>query len=70
VRLLMIAAPGGRKGTQGERLAANVSAQHAACGEVLRAEGRCPHSGGDELKARHAPRRQRTRLDWGSRDER
>jgi len=38
LRLLMVAAPGGGKGTQGERLAAKFGIQHVSSGEVLRAE--------------------------------
>ena len=34
----MVAAPGGGKGTQGERLAAEYGIQHVSSGEVLRAE--------------------------------
>jgi adenylate kinase len=37
VRLLMIAAPGGGKGTQSERLAAKFGVQHISSGEVRRA---------------------------------
>jgi adenylate kinase len=37
VRLLMIAAPGGGKGTQSERLAAKFGVQHISSGDVLRA---------------------------------
>lgn len=44
MRLLMIAAPGGGKGTQGERLAAKFSVQHVSSEEVLRG-GPCRHSG-------------------------
>jgi adenylate kinase len=38
VRLLMVAAPGGGKGTQGQRLAAKYGIQHVSSGDVLRAE--------------------------------
>jgi adenylate kinase len=38
MRLLMVAAPGGGKGTQGQRLAAKYGIQHVSSGEVLRAE--------------------------------
>jgi len=36
----MVAAPGGGKGTQGERLAAKFGIQHVSSGEVLRGEVR------------------------------
>jgi len=36
VRLLLLAAPGGGKGTQGERLAAHFGVQHISSGDVLR----------------------------------
>jgi hypothetical protein len=57
VRLLMIAAPGGGEGTQGERLAAKFSVQHVSSGEVLLAEARAGAPVGRELAAnqeRHA----------------
>ena len=57
MRLLMIAAPGGGKGTQGEQLAAKFSVQHVSSGEVLRAEARAGSPVGRELAAyqeRHA----------------
>ena len=57
MRLLMIAAPGGGKGTQGERLAAKFSVQHVSSGEVLLAEARAGTPVGRELAAyqeRHA----------------
>ena len=38
MRLLLLAAPGGGKGTQGERLAALYGVQHISSGDVLRAE--------------------------------
>jgi adenylate kinase len=37
VRLLLLAAPGGGKGTQGERLASHFDVQHISSGDVLRA---------------------------------
>ena len=37
MRLLLLAAPGGGKGTQGERLAAHFRVQHISSGDVLRA---------------------------------
>jgi hypothetical protein len=55
VRLLMIAAPGGGKGTQGERLAAKFSLQHVSSGEVLLAEARACAPVGRANQERHAP---------------
>ena len=40
MKLLMIAAPGGGKGTQGDRLAAKFGVRHISSGDVLRAEVR------------------------------
>jgi adenylate kinase len=37
LRLLLLAAPGGGKGTQGERLASHFGVQHISSGDVLRA---------------------------------
>ena len=37
MRLLLLAAPGGGKGTQGERLASHFAIQHISSGDVLRA---------------------------------
>ena len=37
MRLLLLAAPGGGKGTQGERLASHFDVQHISSGDVLRA---------------------------------
>jgi len=37
LRLLLLAAPGGGKGTQGERLASHFAVQHVSSGDVLRA---------------------------------
>jgi len=37
LRLLLLAAPGGGKGTQGERLASRFGVQHISSGDVLRA---------------------------------
>jgi len=37
LRLLLLAAPGGGKGTQGERLASHFDVQHISSGDVLRA---------------------------------
>ena len=38
MRLLLLAPPGGGKGTQGERLAARFGVRHIAAGDLLRAE--------------------------------
>jgi adenylate kinase len=38
LRLLLLAAPGGGKGTQGDRLAARYHIEHISSGDVLRAE--------------------------------
>jgi adenylate kinase family enzyme len=47
MRLLLLAPPGGGKGTQGERLAARFGVQHIAAGDLLRAEARGrAHPGG------------------------
>ena len=43
MRLLMVAAPGGGKGTQGARLAAKYGIQHVSSGDALRAEVRAGH---------------------------
>jgi adenylate kinase len=51
MRLLMIAAPGGGKGTQGERLAAKYAVQHISSGDVLRAEVRADTPAGREVAA-------------------
>ena len=51
MRLLMVAAPGGGKGTQGERLAAKFGIQHVSSGEVLRAEASSGTAAGRELAA-------------------
>src|SRR6516164_10431578 len=51
MRLLMVAAPGGGKGTQGERLAAKFGIQHVSSGEVLRAEARSGTPAGREIAA-------------------
>jgi adenylate kinase len=49
MRLLMVAAPGGGKGTQGERLAADYGIQHVSSGDVLRAEVRAGTAVGREV---------------------
>jgi len=51
LRLLMVAAPGGGKGTQGERLALRFGAQHISSGDVLRAEARADTPAGREIAA-------------------
>ena len=45
----MVAAPGGGKGTQGERLAADYGIQHVSSGDVLRAEVRAGTPVGREV---------------------
>lgn len=47
----MIAAPGGGKGTQGERLASHFGVRHVSSGEVPRAEARAGTPAGRELAA-------------------
>jgi adenylate kinase len=47
----MVAAPGGGKGTQGERLAAEYGIQHVSSGEVLRAEVSAGTPAGREIAA-------------------
>jgi len=47
----MVAAPGGGKGTQGERLAADYGIQHVSSGDVLRAEVRVGTPVGREVAA-------------------
>ncbi len=47
----MVAAPGGGKGTQGERLASKFGVQHVSSGEVLRAEARADTPAGREAAA-------------------
>jgi len=47
----MVAAPGGGKGTQGERLAADYGIQHVSSGEVLRAEAQAGTPVGREVAA-------------------
>jgi adenylate kinase len=51
VRLLMIAGPGGGKGTQSERLAAKFGVQHISSGEVLRAAAGEDTAAGREVAA-------------------
>jgi adenylate kinase len=47
----MVAAPGGGKGTQGERLALRFGAQHISSGDVLRAEAGADTPAGREIAA-------------------
>jgi len=47
----MVAAPGGGKGTQGQRLAAKYGIQHVSSGDVLRAEARAGTLSGREVAA-------------------
>ena len=49
MRLLLLAAPGGGKGTQGERLASRFDVQHISSGDVLRAAARADTPAGREV---------------------
>ena len=49
MRLLLVAAPGGGKGTQGERLASHFGVQHISSGDVLRAAARADTPAGREV---------------------
>jgi adenylate kinase len=51
MKLLMIAAPGGGKGTQGDRLAAKFGVRHISSGDVLRAEVRAGTPAGLQIAA-------------------
>ena len=51
MKLLMIAAPGGGKGTQGDRLAAKFGVRHISSGDVLRAEVRTGTRAGRQIAA-------------------
>jgi adenylate kinase len=51
LRLLLLAAPGGGKGTQGDRLAAHFHIQHISSGDVLRAEAGADTPVGREVAA-------------------
>jgi adenylate kinase len=55
MRLLLLAPPGGGKGTQGERLAERLGVEHISAGEHLRAEARSGTPAGQEI-ARHQER--------------
>ena len=54
MRLLLLAPPGGGKGTQGERLAAWSGARHIAAGDLLRAQARAGGVLGGEIAAHQA----------------
>jgi len=51
VRLLLLAAPGGGKGTQGERLASHFGVRHISSGDVLRAAAGDGSPAGREVAA-------------------
>ncbi len=51
MRLLLLAAPGGGKGTQGERLASNFGVRHISSGDVLRAAASDGSLAGREVAA-------------------
>src|SRR6266536_668273 len=51
MKLLMIAAPSGGKGTQGDRLAAKFGVRHISSGDVLRAEVRAGTPAGLQIAA-------------------
>jgi adenylate kinase len=51
VNLLLLAPPGGGKGTQGERLAARFGIRHIAAGDLLRAEARAGTPVGRKIAA-------------------
>ena len=51
MRLLLLAAPGGGKGTQGERLASRFGVQHISSGDVLRAAADAGTPAGREAAA-------------------
>jgi adenylate kinase len=51
MRLLLLAPPGGGKGTQGERLARILSVQHISAGDLLRAEVQAGTPAGAQLGA-------------------
>ena len=51
MRLLLLAAPGGGKGTQGDRLSAMYRIQHISSGDVLRAAARADTPLGREVAA-------------------
>jgi len=51
VKVLMLAPPGGGKGTQGSRLAKELGVEHISSGDVLRAEVEAKTSIGRDVKA-------------------
>ena len=51
MNLLLLARPGGGKGTQGERLAARYGVRHIAAGDLLRAEAQAGTPVGREIAA-------------------
>ena len=51
MNLLLLAPPGGGKGTQGERLAARYGVRHIAAGDLLRAEAQAGTPVGREIAA-------------------
>jgi adenylate kinase len=51
MRLLLLAPPGGGKGTQGERLAERLGVRHVPAGDLLRAEARAGTPVGREVAA-------------------
>ena len=51
MRLLLLAAPGGGKGTQGERLASHFGVRHISSGDVLRAAASDGSPAGREVAA-------------------
>ena len=51
MRLLLLAAPGGGKGTQGERLASHFGVRHISSGDVLRAAASDGSQAGREVAA-------------------
>ena len=51
MNLLLLAPPGGGKGTQGERLAARYEVRHIAAGDLLRAEAQAGTPVGREIAA-------------------
>jgi adenylate kinase len=51
MRLLLLAPPGGGKGTQGERIAERLGVQLVSAGELLRTEARAGTAAGREIAA-------------------
>ena len=54
MRLLLLAPPGGGKGTQGQLLAARFRVRHIAAGDLLRAEAQAEGPLGREIAAHQA----------------